>query len=191
MMCIIRSNKSGLCASVGFHRSGGLSGGRGVASWGRQCPKLEGGYHIPGPYHDSFSDPVSLTTLPGPKGRRCHWPAGVLRLCSSLWVPSREHGSSAMVFSFDERVTDDFLIFLFGHHQHLPPANVLQTPWGVTTRPVWNIGRSAMAPTTAGTELMSWAVVNDTKHIFMFIIGMFKYLLFANKSVRIGSGLNN
>lgn len=90
MTCVIRSKRSGLNTLMGLHTSPGLWRGCSVASWGHQCPKLEGGYHLPWPYSHIFSDPISLATLPGPKRRRSYWPPGVFRLCSSMWVPPSE-----------------------------------------------------------------------------------------------------
>lgn len=164
---MIRSNGSGLDTLVGFHRSPGLSRGCDVASWGHQCPKLEGGDHLPRPYFLSFSDPVSLATLSGPKGRRGHWPAGVFRLCSSLWVPpSEDRRVPALLVSDDGLTPFQFLTrfsVLFIHHQRrFLVKDVLQACWDVKMRPVWKNGRSVMAQMTAGTEQMSWIVVNDT-----------------------------
>lgn len=169
-MPIIRSHRSGLYTLVGFHRLPGCSWSRSVASWGHQYPSLEGGSHLSRPYSFSFSNPVSLPTLPGPKGRCGHRPAGVLRLRSSLWVPSHEDRrvftliwiDQTGLLRFVECVTDDFLISRFEHHQRLLLVkNVLKAWWGVTMRSAWKNGWYVMAQMTVGTEQMNRAVVND------------------------------
>lgn len=155
---------------MGFRRSPGLSGGCGVATWGHQCPKLEGGDRLLGPHSRGFSDLVSLATHPGPKRRRGHWPAGVFRLRSSSSVPPSTTKNLSLTPSDRTLLQSfwwDFLISLFIHHQSLLRWDVLQARWNVPIRPVWKSGRSVMAQMTAGTEQMSWTVVNNTnmRHI--------------------------